>query len=164
VNQDRLICGLATLFNTVAHGGLFWTRKMFTDWLSIRMAIPLRVSHSVIAVESAGLVITDVGTARLFAPVLEPMPGLLTLCEVDEGRWGDALLRDVEHHQDQPWLPPYGFSLGCHVVPGEAVMPYEVSLTTRPQFSDAKVIAVGREAQTIWDMLTPNPIAQKGMS
>jgi hypothetical protein len=98
VNQDRLICGLATCFNTMAHGGLFWTAKMFEDWLSTEMAIPLRVSHSVIAVEPSGMVVNDVGTARLFQPVTVPIPGLLCLCEVDSCRWGDALLEDVARH------------------------------------------------------------------
>jgi hypothetical protein len=41
VNQDRLICGLATCFNTMAHGGLFWTARMFDDWLRVRAACVL---------------------------------------------------------------------------------------------------------------------------
>ena len=159
MNQDRLICGVATCFNAMARGGTFFTARMFDEWLSTNpLALPLRVGHSVLAIEPNGLVITDVGAARLFASVKEPVRGLLTLCEVAPGHWGDALLEDVQRHQDQPWLPPYGFSLGCHVVPGEAVLPYEVSLTTRPAFSDAKVVAVGPDALQVWDLLTEGPV------
>jgi hypothetical protein len=68
VNPDRLICGLATLFGTMAHSGVFWTARMFEGWLrSPITALPLRVNHSVLAIERGGLVITNVGTCRMFA-------------------------------------------------------------------------------------------------
>jgi len=158
VITSRLICGYATVFGQIAASGVFWTSRMFADWLhSPIVALPLRVDHRVIAVDPRGFVILNVGAARKFAVTTEPINGLPTLAEVDTGRWGDALLRDVEHHQDQEWLPPYGFSLGCDVVPGEAVLPYEVSLTTKPAFSDARVLGVGEEALAIWELLTEAP-------
>jgi hypothetical protein len=62
VNPDRLICGLATLFGTMAHSGVFWTARMFEGWLrSPITALPLRVNHSMLAIERGGLVITNVG-------------------------------------------------------------------------------------------------------
>jgi hypothetical protein len=60
VNPDRLICGLATLFGTMAHSGVFWTARMFEGWLrSPITALPLRVNHSMLAIERGGLVITN---------------------------------------------------------------------------------------------------------
>ena len=84
MNPDRLICGLATLFGTMAHSGVFWTARMFEGWLrSPITALPLRVNHSMLAIERGGLVITNVGTCRMFATVKEPRDGLLTLAEID---------------------------------------------------------------------------------
>jgi hypothetical protein len=159
MNPDRLLCGYATLFGTMAHGGVFWTARMFAGWLNGSItALPLRVNHSVLAIERNGLVITDVGACRMFAPITEPRAGLLTLAEIADGPWGDALLEDVKRHLDQKYLKPYGFSLGCHEIPGDAVLPYECSLTTRPSFTDAKVLAVGPGAMTTWQLLTQAPI------
>ncbi len=68
MNPDRLICGLATLFGTMAHSGVFWTARMFEGRLrSPITALPLRVNHSMLAIERGGLVITNVGTCRMFA-------------------------------------------------------------------------------------------------
>jgi hypothetical protein len=121
VNPDRLICGLATLFGTMAHRGVFWSPRMFADWLNgPTTAIPLRVNHSVLAIERSGLVITNVGVCRQFATTTEPRNGLLTLAEIDDGPWGDALLEDVERHMNQEWMPAYGMSIACHEIPGAA--------------------------------------------
>jgi hypothetical protein len=83
--------------------------------------------------------------------------GLLLLAEVDEGRWGNALLKDVQQHQDQQWLPPYEFSFGVPMLPGEAALPCKLSLTTRPAFTEAKVLAVGPAAMSRWRLLTGVP-------
>ena len=54
MNPDRLICGLATLFGTMAHSGVFWTARMFEGWLrSPITALPLRVNHSMLAIDAA---------------------------------------------------------------------------------------------------------------
>ena len=39
MNPDRLICGLATLFGTMAHSGVFSTARMFEGWLRSRTRI-----------------------------------------------------------------------------------------------------------------------------
>jgi hypothetical protein len=162
VNPDRLICGLATLFGTMAHSGVFWTARMFEGWLrSPITALPLRVNHSMLAIERGGLVITNVGTCRMFATVKEPRDGLLTLAEIDDGPWGDALLEDVRRHMGQEWMPTYGLSIACQEIPGEMVLPFEVSLTTRPSFSYAKVLAIGEAAMTTWNLLTEAPATAK---
>lgn len=124
-------------------------------------ALPLRVNHSVLAIERGGLVITNVGTCRMFATVKEPRDGLLTLAEIDDGLWGDALLEDVRRHMGQEWMPAYGLSIACQEIPGEMVLPFEVSLTTRPSFSDAKVLAIGEAAMTTWNLLTEAPATAK---
>ena len=85
--------------------------------LKLESALPVRVDHGPL-VDSHG-VLLDVGAARKFCPISEPVDGLLALCEVDEGEWGDAILEDVARHLDGPeWLPAYGFSLGARVLPG----------------------------------------------
>lgn len=165
MNPDRLICGLATLFGTMAHSGVFWTARMFEGWLrSPITALPLRVNHSMLAIERDGLVITNVGTCRMFATVKEPRDGLLTLAEIDDGPWGDALLEDVRRHMGQEWMPAYGLSIACQEIPGEMVLPFEVSLTTRPSFSDAKVLAIGEAAMTTWNLLTEAPATATALS
>ena len=84
--------------NPVRHHGVQWRvldPRMFEGWLrSPITALPLRVNHSMLAIERGGLVITNVGTCRMFATVKEPRAGLLTLAEIDDGPWADALLED----------------------------------------------------------------------
>jgi hypothetical protein len=60
----------------------------------------------------------------------------------------------------QEWMPAYGLSIACQEIPGE--MPFEVSLTTRPSFSDAKVLAIGEAAMTTWNLLTEAPATANG--
>ena len=61
----------------------------------------------------------------------------------------------------QEWMPAYGLSIACEEIPGEMVLPFEVSLTTRPSFSDAKVLAIGEAAMTTWNLLTEAPATAK---
>jgi hypothetical protein len=41
------------------------------------------------------------------------------------------------------------------------VKPYEVSLTREPAFPDAKIISVGEQAMSTWDLLTERAPARK---
>lgn len=98
--------------------------------------------------------ITDFGTARRFAAVNYPIPGLLCLAEIGDAEgWGDALLRKIEHSL-HPWHdgPSWGMSVGGWVCDGKTLID-EVSLSQSPAFEDAKVIAVGEGALRTWDLL-----------
>jgi hypothetical protein len=155
VITERLGVGIATCFGVRSHDGHLWHREEFDAWLALEAAVPLRVDHAVLAIESNGTFIRDVGAARMFCPVTRPVDGLLTLAEIDQGPWGDALLEDLLLHQErQPWLPGWGMSLGALHIRGEAGLPFELSLTTQPGFADARVLGVGPQAQATWDLLT----------
>jgi hypothetical protein len=153
-DPSRLVCGVATCFGVRSHDGRIWQREEFDAWLRLEEAVPLRVDHAPLAIESNGTFVNDVGAARRFCPVTAPVEGLLTLCEISPGPWGDALLEDLLLHQQRWHLPQYGMSLGALHIRGEAAMPYEVSLTTRPGFPDAKVISVGERAMKTFEFLS----------
>ena len=153
-DPSRLVCGLATCFGVRSHDGRLFRREEFDAWLRLESAVPLRVDHAPLAIETNGTFILDVGVARRFCPVHRPVDGLLTLAEIDQGPWGDALLEDLLLHQDrQPWLPGWGMSLGALHIRGLAALPFELSLTTQPGFADARVLGVGPQAQATWDLL-----------
>ena len=87
---------------------------------------------------------------------------MLTLAkEIDDGPWGDALPEDVRRHIGQEWMPAYGLGVACQEIPGEMVLPFEVSLTTRPSFSDAKCSPSAGRAMTTWNLLTEAPATAK---
>ena len=112
MNPDRLVCGLATVFGTRTRGGRIWYREEFDAWHNSGVtAVPLQLGHGpVFDIHGA---ITNIGAAREFAVVNQPVHGLLTLVELDQGGWQDSLLRDIQEHLDlKPWLPALGFSLG----------------------------------------------------
>jgi hypothetical protein len=82
------------------------------------------------------------------------------LCELDfADGWGDAALRDIKSILSQRWLPAaWGFSIA--VYPAEdmsMVVPYELSLTKRPSFEDARVLGTGDEALEFWSIATGQP-------
>jgi hypothetical protein len=158
MNPDRMIVGVATCFGVRAHNGTFWRRDMFDPWLRLDgQAVPLRVDHAPLI--GNGGVLLNVGAARRFAAIKEPVNGLLALCEVADGPWGDAILEDVARHLEGPeWPPSYGFSIGAKFIPGEIVLPFELSLTLEPGFSQALVLDVGPQSQDVWDALTGAPI------
>ncbi len=117
------------------------------------MGIPLLVDHGPL-INSWG-VTPSVGTARWFAPVTYPVRGLLCLAEIDfADGWGVSLLHDITSILHQKWLPAvWGMSVGAYLTE-DAVLPHEVSLTRRPAFEDARVLAVGADALSTWELLT----------
>ena len=82
--------------------------------------------------------------------------GLLTLIELDQRDWPDAILADIRRYlgDQEPWLPRWRRSLGAQHLPGEIVLPDELSLTMRPGFADALVLATGEAALSRWQLLT----------
>jgi hypothetical protein len=85
---------------------------------------------------------------------------LLCLAEIDfADGWGESLLHDITSILHQKWLPAvWGMSVGAYLTE-DAVLPYEVSLTRRPAFDDARVLAVGADALATWELLTEAPNA-----
>jgi hypothetical protein len=152
MNPDRLIIGIATCFGVRAHGGTYWHREQFHDFVRLEIGIPVRVDHAPL-IDHRGVVL-DVDVARRFAMIEKPVDGLLALCEISNGAWGDRLLEDILLHQREgPWLPGWGMSIGARVLPGEIALPFELSLTTQPGFADARVLGVGPDALRTWQFL-----------
>ena len=87
---DRLVCGFATVFGQRSYDGRSWSVGEFSSWLRLEMAQPLRLDHGPIFDHHGA--IASVGAARRFAVVRTPVQGLLTLAELDPGRWADSLL------------------------------------------------------------------------
>jgi hypothetical protein len=100
----------------------------------------------------------NVGTARQFAVVTYPAPGLLVLGEIDYADgWGDRILADIDSILRQRWLPAvWGFSIGGLTAEGKVLIE-EVSLTRNPAHPDARVLAIGADALSTWELLSEAP-------
>jgi hypothetical protein len=157
LNPDRLVCGVATIFDEPSRNdGRAWSVDDFAAFLGLETAIPLLLDHGPI-VHTWG--ITDrLGMVRGFFPIVSPVRGLLTMAEVDyAGGAGDSVLTDIRSILSQRWLPAaWGMSVGAWVEEG-TVVPYEVSLTRKPAFESARVLAAGPQALDTWELLTGSP-------
>jgi hypothetical protein len=93
--------------------------------------------------------------AHRFAEVSYPVPGILALAEIDcADGWGDSVLADIKSILSQRWLPA-AWAMSIAVYPAEDMaVPFELSLTKRPAFEDAKILGVGDEALEVWSLLT----------
>jgi hypothetical protein len=114
--------------------------------------LPLQLDHGPIF-NSWG--VTDrLGYARRFAVVSYPVSGLLCLAGIEHADgWGDGLLHDITSILRQRWLPAaWGMSIGCRVAEN-AVLPHEVSLTKRSAFADTRLLAVGADAMSTFELL-----------
>jgi hypothetical protein len=153
MDESRLIVGVATVFNQRAVGGAYWEAEQFHAFLSMHIGVPLRIDHGPIW-NSRGAIF-NVGTARHFASVAYPVRGLLCLAEIDHAEgYGDSLLADIDSILRQQWLPSgWGMSLGANTLDG-VTMPFEVSVTRSPGFSDARILAVGARALSTWRFLS----------
>jgi hypothetical protein len=116
----------------------------------------LRVDHGPL-INSRG-VIMNVGVVRGVAEISNTVNGLLILAEIDHAEgYGDGLLHDIRSILSQTWLPAvWGLSIAAHVTE-DTVLPYEISLTKRPAYENAKVLGVGEEALDTWNLLTEMP-------
>jgi hypothetical protein len=164
MNVDTdLICGFATVFDQPGQDGSPpWRVEAFKRFLELEMAVDLRVDHGPL-IDSRGF-IANVGVARRFAAVTEPLPGLLCLAEIDHaGGYGDSILRDIDSILRQRWLPPgWGMSIGGLMTEDrDVVQPFEVSLTRRPVFQDALVLGVGEGAVQAWELYAGTPAVRK---
>jgi hypothetical protein len=167
VITERLICGVATIFGQRAHDGRVWYREEFDAFLRMEMAVPVRLDHGAILDSHGGIM--SIGRAWGFRPVSVPVAdrhidGLLALAVLDSGPWQDAILRDIQQHLDQPALPPWGFSFGARRIPNESCLPHELSLTQRPGYADALILATGEDAMITWRLLTEAPVQLKNVA
>jgi hypothetical protein len=156
-DPSRLVCGVATCFSVRSSTGIHWTREQFQEWFDLGMALPVLHDHLPI-IDLRGWVVT-IGNARLFEPVGLlvdgfPLDCLLCLVEVDYSPWGDSVLAELRSSL-AIWSgrSRWGFSIGAHHF-DDMVVPFELSITSRPSFSDAKILAVGGEALETWELLT----------
>jgi hypothetical protein len=118
------------------------------------MPVPLKLNHGPI-IDSWGL--TDsLGNIDHFAAVQYPTPGVLVLGEIgDANGFGDSILRDIQKSLSFEYFAPvWAFSIGALWDGEDQVILREVSLTKRPAYRDAKVLAIGEEAPELFAMLT----------
>ena len=146
MDQDRAVCGIATVFDVRSENGFEWSADQFQVFVSDGMAVPLLFEHEPIIVSSG--FIPQIGVARRFEPVSYPVPGLLCLAEIQEANgWGDSILRDIRSVLSQQWLPSaWGFSVGARIGETGEIWIEEVSITRKPAFRDARILACGPDA------------------
>jgi hypothetical protein len=71
--------------------------------------------------------------------------------------WGDRILADIDSILRQRWLPAvWGFSIGGLTAEGKVLIE-EVSLTCNPAHPDARVLAIGADALSTWELLSEAP-------
>jgi hypothetical protein len=151
VDAGRLLCGFATVFDEDAVDGRrahmsFEFRALLGDFV-----LPLWVNHFP-QLTSAH---QGVGRTLRFAMVLKPpngIPrGLLMLAAFDANPYGDSALEVVRNGQFS------GLSLGGNGRP-------EVSLTDRPAYENARVLGVGQDAASVWELLTGSALDEPAVA
>lgn len=160
MNVDRLVCGLATVFDVASRNGGSWSAEAFSRWLELDSGLSMRVEHDSVR-RPAQAVLTDaallmypgtehvsVGRWSRFAAVASGSTpaGLLALGEVDTGTVGDGVLGAV---RDGTLC---GLSLGAWR-DDDHVVPYECSLTTSPAYDQALILGTGAAAARVFEML-----------
>lgn len=151
-DSSRCLVGIATAFDVpAANDGVSWAAEEFRDFVDAGFPVPLMVNHEPL-INSWGIT-PSIGTARRFAPVEYPVRGLLCLAEVDHADgWGDSILRDVGKALSQEYLPSvWGFSVGVKATEDGQLWLVEVSITRKPAFSDARILACGPDALQTWE-------------
>jgi hypothetical protein len=150
MDHDRAVCGIATCFDVRSKNGSEWSAADFDTFLTDGLAVPLLYDHGL--ADGWGLT-PPLGVARLFEPVSYPIPGLLVLAEVQwADGFGDAILRDIRSVLSQTWLPAaWSFSIGARICEDGQLWLEEVSLTRKPAFADARILACGPDAQSTFE-------------
>jgi hypothetical protein len=151
MDHDRLVCGIATCFDVRSETGIQWSAGQFQGFVDHGMAVPLLFEHEPI-IASSGF-IPEIGVARRFEPVSYPSRGLLCLAEVKwADGWGDSILRDIRSVLSQQWLPSvWSFSVSALIAEAGEIWIEEVSITRKPAFSDARILACGPDALQTWE-------------
>jgi hypothetical protein len=162
-NPERCVLGIATCFGTRSANGNYWTRSQWQEWLDLELGLDLLYDHGPLFNLRGGL--ATIGTARRFAPIDHPVDGLLALAEIaDDGEgYGDGVLAELRSSLSiWGWRTVWGFSVGVHIVRDEnLVVPYEVSVTARPAFSDARILEVGQAAVETFGLLSEQHVAAR---
>jgi hypothetical protein len=154
-DPSRLVAGIATEFGVRNANGRQWTLPQFEQWLELQLGLPILHDHLPV-IDPHGRISTT-GTARRFAPVEHPCEGLLALAEIDRTPTGDSVLAELRASLDA-WSgrSQWGFSIGAHIV-DDMIIPFEISMTSRPAFPMAKILSVGEGAAEDWELLTGQP-------
>lgn len=164
LDWDRAVVGWAVSFGVPVQGSTSgaayaWDLDSWREWLRLKMACPLRVSHGIVVTSSR--VLLTVGMVRLWAPApARGETGLLVAAEVDPGPVGDGLLDAARRGIGPQAAQRVGLSVGAKQVVDPfgkvlRVVPEEVSLTYEPADPGAWVLAVGPGAVGTWDQLVP---------
>lgn len=112
VDVDRLVCGIATCFDTRSANNNLWSRSQWQEWLDLESALPVLWNHGPL-ISSRGVIAT-IGTAGRFAPIDYPVDGLLVLAEIHRAEgYGDSVLAELRSSLDI-WSgrTVWGFSVG----------------------------------------------------
>jgi hypothetical protein len=163
MTDDRLICGLATVFGQPPEGPdrRPWDADAFRSFVQLGSPVPVKLDHAPV-IQQGGM-LQAVGRTLDHALVEQGTtpPGLLILAQLD-GEIGDSLVGDIRRTL-HPWAAasaPWGLSVRAAILEAEGsaaileAWPAEVSLTRRPAFPDALVLAAGAEARSAWELLT----------
>lgn len=167
MNAERAVLGMATLFGELPQD--FERRSLTEEWplladefrafVALGLTVPLKLNHDAILLSRGGM-LPSVGTVRHMR-LIEGHPtvpdGILALADLDEGDIADSILADLRRER-------WGMSLGTTAVFdtarwGAARVIREVSLTLSPAFDRCRVIGVGVEAVSRWELVTGETVA-----
>jgi hypothetical protein len=157
VDESRLVVGVALPFGAWSgNGDPPFTVRAVRRWCALGLGLPMKLEHRALLLP--GLVARDVGSWRRFVTLETELgglpPGLLALGEVDEGRGGDALLRELARDPGAWALSVRAF---VALEPGGAAVSEalfsEISLTRKPAHDAARLLALGPEALELWGLV-----------
>ncbi len=159
MNPERAIVGLAAVFGEpdVSHGDV-WQARQFADFAEAHLGVDMLLEHRwPDDLDSPG----SLGTWREFAAIAEGSTpaGLLAIGEFGHSPTAEHLLRDLSTAYD-PVTGVGGWGLSVTAADastwedGSRLWVKEVSLTRRPAYEQARVIAIGRHALDVWELLT----------
>lgn len=160
MNPERAVIGLATVFDAPdTNDGTVWRGAQFADFAAADMGVEMRDEHRT-PMDAA----ERLGTWRSFAVLTSGSTpaGLLALGDFGHSPHAEARLSVLRESFEafDPWREraQWGLSVKAADVSdrhdGSRMWLSEVSLTTKPAHTDARVLGVGQYALDVWELLT----------
>lgn len=149
MNPDQLVCGYVVVFGEPSKDGrpAEHLDDGYRALVAVGAGLPLLVDH-LPAVTPRGVhpFYGQVVDLALVTTIPGLPAGIVGLVQVDADDFGDSLIAAVR--SGQLWA----FSLGGNGRP-------EVSLTSRPAFASCRVLGLGADALSAWELLSGDRVA-----
>ena len=154
-DPSREFTGLATVFDEPPED---WAADAFRPWVELGLGLPMQLDHDVVIFPSGGIKEVGKVTDTALLPETSTHPaGLLVLGHLYPGPVGDAVIEGVR--SPYPDGRQWGLSIAAAILHEgasvELAVPFEVSVTLKPVYEQALVLAVAERARVVWDLLAP---------